>query len=123
MPETSLFACPACNASIALDNPETEIIKCQYCVATVVVPNDVKPDKPQFQPQVQPWTINPSPQVMIQVDYGDSAFAPGRQRRGSTFWTCFGVLIFLIVLGATVIPILITTNAVSGIFSSFAPDL
>jgi sugar lactone lactonase YvrE len=33
------------------------------------------------------------------------------------------VLIFLIVLAATVIPILVTTNAIGGIFSSFGPSM
>jgi hypothetical protein len=45
MPRISVFACPACGASLSVDNEHDTLIKCQFCSTTVIVPEELRPQR------------------------------------------------------------------------------
>ena len=46
--QASAFRCPACNASLEMQEPGRPTVRCAYCNTTVIVPNGLRQDRNQF---------------------------------------------------------------------------
>lgn len=46
--QASAFRCPACNASLEMQEPGRPTVRCAYCNTTVVVPDGLRQDRSQF---------------------------------------------------------------------------
>jgi len=75
-------------------------MRCPFCETSVVVPEELRPDKAQsFEP--------------INVVLSNVEIPTGRSKGGTRWWVFFGIVIVLFIVGVTVIPIILTQMAVS----------
>src|SRR5882672_10051331 len=58
---TLTFHCPNCNAPLDYDGGQNFIVKCSHCNSSVVVPEDLRPAKPE--PINLPVNLPDTPQV------------------------------------------------------------
>jgi hypothetical protein len=47
MTKISVFSCPSCGASLSVDNEHDTLAKCQFCGNTVIVPEEMRPQRPR----------------------------------------------------------------------------
>jgi DNA-binding beta-propeller fold protein YncE len=89
--------CPSCGAPIPYDGSDVTAIECPFCKATVVIPPELRPEKPPIIQIIQPEGYK---------FVGSDSYVPPNNRKKRWPLTLGIALGIVIVLGAILIPFL-----------------